>query len=154
MLACHHVFLYASIRVCIHTSIQENKYACWQADLFACFRQVFNLGEMIISCINEKGGVGKTTIAVHLTGWLKKGGIDVALVDSDVQGGSSLWLSEADPDIPVHRFLSHREMVKGVDALKHRNRQPTLSQRISLTEWCIIVSRTCREPSQEPRRRH
>ena len=75
---------------------------------------------MIISTINEKGGVGKTTLSVHLAGWLKKKGIDVALVDADVQGGSSLWLEEAAPEIAVERFLSRSEVLKGLDQLSRK----------------------------------
>ena len=44
---------------------------------------------MIYALTNSKGGVGKSTLSVHLAVWLKEQGARVALVDSDVQGSSS-----------------------------------------------------------------
>lgn len=59
---------------------------------------------MIIALTNSKGGVGKSTIAVHLVVWLSELGKKVALVDSDVQGSSSVWLAEAAESIPQIRL--------------------------------------------------
>jgi chromosome partitioning protein len=42
---------------------------------------------MIIGFCNEKGGVGKTTLAIHTATWLVRQGQDVVLVDLDTQGG-------------------------------------------------------------------
>ncbi len=41
---------------------------------------------MKIALINEKGGTGKTTLAVHLSAWLAGQGDSVLLVDMDPQG--------------------------------------------------------------------
>lgn len=46
---------------------------------------------MIVSFTNQKGGVGKSTAAVHMTYWLRQRG-DVLLVDSDAQQSSSNWI--------------------------------------------------------------
>ena len=47
---------------------------------------------MLIIVANTKGGVGKSTIAVHLAVWLLDQGCDVALLDTDEQGTASTWL--------------------------------------------------------------
>ena len=47
---------------------------------------------MIIGFCNEKGGVGKTTLAVHTATWLARQGYRAALVDLDTQGGVSHFL--------------------------------------------------------------
>ena len=47
----------------------------------------------IIGVVNQKGGVGKTTIAVHLAYWLSNHS-SVNVIDSDVQQSSSTWLTE------------------------------------------------------------
>src|SRR5262245_15633417 len=65
---------------------------------------VCNQNFMIVALTNSKGGVGKSTIAVHLAVWLADKGKKVALVDSDVQGSSSVWLSEAGKEVPQVRL--------------------------------------------------
>ncbi len=56
---------------------------------------------MIISLVNQKGGAGKTTLAVHLAVYLADRGLPVAFVDADPQGSGALWLSGAAPEMPV-----------------------------------------------------
>ncbi|MCY4607899.1 MAG: AAA family ATPase [bacterium] len=48
---------------------------------------------MIISFLNQKGGVGKTTLAVHTAAGLALDGLDVILVDADPQGSALDWLA-------------------------------------------------------------
>jgi chromosome partitioning protein len=55
---------------------------------------------MIIVVANTKGGVGKSTVAVHLAAWLHAKGQRIILADCDTQRSSSAWLKEAVPSIP------------------------------------------------------
>ncbi len=45
----------------------------------------------VIAVLNQKGGSGKTTIAIHLAHALKLAGSKVLLVDSDPQGSARDW---------------------------------------------------------------
>ena len=46
---------------------------------------------MIIALLNQKGGVGKTTLATHIAGELAMRGQQVVLLDADPQGSALDW---------------------------------------------------------------
>ncbi len=73
---------------------------------------------MIFAFTNSKGGVGKSTLSVHLTVWLHERGASVALVDADVQGSSSIWLQEAAPEIKVVRLQTPDNVLEQVPLLQ------------------------------------
>lgn len=54
---------------------------------------------MIISVLNQKGGVGKTTLAVNLARDYTKRGIKTLLVDSDPQGSALRWHERSNGDL-------------------------------------------------------
>lgn len=60
---------------------------------------------MIIGVLNQKGGVGKTTIATNLAAVCAKAGSRVLLVDADPQGSSMAWSSARD-DNPLFPVVS------------------------------------------------
>jgi len=67
---------------------------------------------MIIAIANSKGGVGKSTLSVHLAAWLHARGKTVILADCDMQQSSSDWVREAAPDVRTAVF-------KDADAILH-----------------------------------
>jgi chromosome partitioning protein len=61
---------------------------------------------MIIVVANSKGGVGKSTLSVHLAAWLHAQGHRVTLADCDTQQSSSEWVREAVPEVKAVRLDS------------------------------------------------
>jgi chromosome partitioning protein len=54
----------------------------------------------IIALVNQKGGPGKTTVAMHLAGELARRGARVMVADADPQGTATRWAAAAPEDLP------------------------------------------------------
>jgi chromosome partitioning protein len=59
----------------------------------------------IIALANQKGGVGKTTLAVHAGVGLARRGARVILVDADPQGNLTSWLLDGETDAGMFNLL-------------------------------------------------
>ncbi|WP_407539298.1 ParA family protein [Deinococcus radiomollis] len=74
----------------------------------------------VIVVTSEKGGVGKSTLAVHLTGAVAERGLRVALVDEDGRVGSSLGWARRGPGLPFEVLEPEQvkpKVVRELDAL-------------------------------------
>ncbi len=58
---------------------------------------------LVIAVANPKGGVGKSTLATNLAGWLAHRGHSVMLGDTDRQHSSRQWLQRRPRELPVIR---------------------------------------------------
>ena len=54
-------------------------------------RTVLTVAMHVISIVQQKGGVGKTTLAINLAGELKRRGKTVIVVDADPQASATAW---------------------------------------------------------------
>lgn len=84
---------------------------------------------MIIAVLNQKGGVGKTTLAVNLARAFTYQGLKTILVDSDAQGSAQRWhersggelidmtclcMTTLDKDIQRYTYSHERIIIDGI----------------------------------------
>ena len=53
---------------------------------------------MIVGVLNQKGGVGKTTLSIGIAAELARQGTRVLLIDADPQGSSLDWAAAREGD--------------------------------------------------------
>lgn len=59
---------------------------------------------LIIAVVGRKGGIGKTTVSVHLAGELAARGCRAALIDADPQGSAAQWAAPGKLLLPVEHL--------------------------------------------------
>ena len=72
---------------------------------------------MNIVLTNTKGGVGKSTLAVHFAVWLYDQGAKVALLDTDKQRSSSQWIAEAESQVTTRTATTPEECLSELQGL-------------------------------------
>jgi len=67
---------------------------------------------MIYGLTNSKGGVGKTTIAVHLAAFLASRKREVIFIDADPQASASAWIKELSPSVRLEQADDPKTIIR------------------------------------------
>jgi chromosome partitioning protein len=95
---------------------------------------------MIIAVINQKGGTGKTSTAVHLAYWLSaKRGETVQLIDADAQASSSTWLGFLPDSLPCHVLLDPNDLAERIPELVSATTYTVIDGAGSLSESTRVI---------------
>lgn len=89
----------------------------------------------VIALINQKGGCGKSTTAVHFTYWLAtKKKKDVLLVDADAQQSSSQWFESMESPIPYKVLQTPDDLLERIPELAEQSDPLIVDGPASLAE--------------------
>lgn len=91
-----------------------------------------------VSVWNTKGGVGKSTLAIHLASALASVGQKVQLVDLDPQGGAMLWAAIARENEREPTFRVGTAPIEGYTCTIY-DHPPGLPQRGTLPGAIVVV---------------
>lgn len=69
----------------------------------------------IIALINQKGGVGKTTLALHLATALHHHGFNTVLLDLDPQSSATEWFDAREDELPPVRSIQPARLEKTIE---------------------------------------
>ena len=72
----------------------------------------------VIAFASPKGGVGKTTAAVHLAALAAEQRLRVTVLDADANEGASRWIAQAVPAVHVERARSSADLLRAIPLLR------------------------------------
>ena len=97
------------------------------------------MDKKIISIINQKGGVGKTTTVINLAAGLSMKGKKILVIDLDPQGNATTGLglsNAASSDTTIYSVLNGNKKISEV--IKHTNFENlNLVSRLKLPETVV-----------------
>jgi len=107
---------------------------------------------MIICFITQKGGSGKTTLAVNCGVVASERGKRALILDMDVQGTAEAWYQERDADTPQVIKLSPNDLDRAIKAAREKGfdvvlidtpgrDEPGTAAAIRSSDFCVIPCR-------------
>lgn len=110
--------------------------------------ELWHARTMMIAVVNQKGGVGKTTLAVHLALWHAERGVRVALIDTDCQQTATRWIRGTNARITLRTQFEADAVIEEADTLtdSHEvviadgpaNLAESTRSLLLVTDWAIV----------------
>ncbi|MCC5900180.1 MAG: ParA family protein [Phormidium sp. BM_Day4_Bin.17] len=87
----------------------------------------------VMLCTHNSGGVGKTTLAVHLAGYLSEWG-EVLLIDCDEQADSWKFFMEKEPEVPVDKGSA-----RGIEVIANPERRSLKKLKVKPNQFDYVI---------------
>ncbi len=71
-----------------------------------------------IAIVSQKGGAGKTTLALHIATAAEAAGLPSAIIDLDPQASAAGWSDSRETETPVVVALPHARLAQGLQAAR------------------------------------
>ena len=75
----------------------------------------------IVAILSQKGGAGKTTLALHLAGAASAAGLSSVVIDLDPQASAASWKDSRSDETPIVVSLPHTRLAQGLQAAQDGN---------------------------------
>lgn len=72
----------------------------------------------VIAILSQKGGAGKTTLALHIAAAAEAAGLASVVIDLDPQASASGWKDSREAEAPVIVALPHTRLSHGIEAAR------------------------------------
>lgn len=72
----------------------------------------------IVAIVSQKGGVGKSTLAVHLAAAAEASGLTSVVLDLDQQASAAGWKDSREAETPVVTAIPHTRLRQGLETAK------------------------------------
>jgi chromosome partitioning protein len=72
----------------------------------------------VVAILSQKGGAGKTTLALHLAAAAEAAKLSTVVIDLDPQASASDWKDSREHETPVVTALPHTRLPQGLQAAK------------------------------------
>ncbi|MFZ3181676.1 MAG: ParA family protein [Methylocystis silviterrae] len=94
---------------------QHGKHAmCLEGKVYCCYSSNMK----IVAILSQKGGAGKTTLALHLAAAAEAAGKPCAVIDLDPQASAAGWKDMRLAETPVVVPLPHSRLAAGLQAAR------------------------------------
>ncbi len=87
---------------------------CLEGKTYCCYTSNMK----IVAILSQKGGAGKTTLALHLAAAAEAAGKPCAVIDLDPQASAAGWKDTREAETPVVVPLPHSRLAAGLQAAK------------------------------------
>lgn len=106
----------------------------------------------VLSFVTQKGGAGKTTLAINCAVAATRAGHKTLILDMDPQRTAEAWYQDREPETPMLACVTAAELPKALDTARQQEfdfvlidtpgrDEPAVAAAIRLADFCLVPCR-------------